>query len=110
MVTLPPITQVIHRNTDSITVGYTVNGTGNAFGAAIILTSRGAFGPIADLPRGVAIAEGSNEYLARGSAGQGYKLYNLAALDLDTLIETANVIIEGHELTEAESALCQVDE
>ena len=110
MVTLPPASRCILRSKESITVGYTINGSDGGFGMAVILTDRDSFGPSMDLPLGVAIAEGSNEYLAYDASSKTYKLYALSALAYDTLIEVANVVIEGHELSEAESALYQVDE
>jgi hypothetical protein len=77
-------------------------------GAALVLTDRTAFGPLIDMPLCVGIAENSQEYLAYD--GSKYKTYILTPLDIDGLLGFARSVIEGHELSEAESALYQVEE
>lgn len=106
-ISLPTLTKPIRDEGSHVYVGYTDTSMMNNNGMAMIMVDRDSFGPLADMPLGVAVDAHETRYLA---ADDGYETYALFHNDFDTLISGAQYLCEGHELTEAESALYQVEE
>ena len=108
MLTLPPFNKCIYSDDSSIVVTYSIQNSSEGRGAVLILTDEEVFGPLIDMPLGVAIAQNTTAYLAYNDSH--YKMYPLTPMDIDVLLEVAHSIADGHELSETESAMYQVDD
>ena len=106
-ISLPTLTKCVKDTGSFVYVTYQRTSSMSSGGIAMISVDRDSFGPLVDMPKGVAVDKHGVSYLADN---YGYELYSLYPMDFDVVVAIATKLCEGHELTAAESALYQVEE
>ena len=106
--------RLVSANDSTALLRYLERGSGDGFGIVEISTNPESFGPLTEASQAVAMTENGGAFLADGGlffTDESLKLYSwpvLPTYSLDETISLGQTLIEGHELSEADSVVYQI--